>query len=192
MNLIKIGVFLMSIFSHCTYAKLPFKAFAEPYIEKSVTSSSQKIGNISSQTGDASAFSIGSRLGLESLIGLIGGIGFDYTSAIVTNAISSNSSYDLSFQSIDAFIGFKFLDVYRLSYSRSISGKSTANDGANRDVNFSSNKISFGVLLNQKAYLEISRAEKYSELASTNVSVASRADLYDTYSIGVTYPIELY
>lgn len=192
MNLIRIFIFIISFFSFCSYAELPFKAFAEPYIEKSVTSSSQKIGNINSQTGDASAFSIGSRLGLESLIGLIGGIGFDYTSAIVTNSIPSNSSYDLSFQSIDAFVGLKFLDVYRLSYSRSISGKSSANDGANRDVKFSSNKISLGILLNQKAYLEISRAEKYSELGSTNSSVASRADLYDTYSIGLTYPIELF
>lgn len=179
-------------FSVNAFAELPFKVFAEPYLEKSVSSKSQKIGNIESQYGDSSTFSLGSRLGIESMLGIIGGVGFDYTSAIVSNSNRSNSSYDLSFQSVDAFLGIKFLDIFKVTYARSISGKESAADGANRDVRFSSNKISLGVLLNKKAYLEISRSEKYSELATSNASVANRADLYDTYSIGLSYPIELF
>lgn len=48
-----------------------------------------------------------------------------------------------------------------------------------------------GILLNKKCYLEISRMEKSSELRSINSSVAQRADLFDTYSIGLAFPVEL-
>lgn len=40
-------------------------------------------------------------------------------------------------------------------------------------------------------YIEISRMEKYSELKSINSAVAKQADLIDTYSIGLAFPVEL-
>ena len=123
--------------------------------------------------------------------GVIVGVGFDYTSAITSGQSTAMSNYDLSFQTIDAFIGFKFLDIFRISYAHSLSGKVSASDGVNRDV-VHSFKLSLGILLNQKAYLEVSRVEKNSELVNNNPSDFQNVSLYNTYSITLAYPIELF
>jgi hypothetical protein len=174
------------------FAEFSIKGFAEPYMEKSLSSKAQKTGNIASELGSASTFSLGSRVGIESY-NVIGGLGFDYTSSTVANDITTRLGYELSYQSLDLFVGYKFLDIFKVTYSRALSGRGSANDGTNREVKFSSNRIAFGVLLNKKAYVELSRSERDAEQVNNALTgYHNRAEVYDTYSLGLSFPIELY
>lgn len=169
----------------------------EPYLDKTVRAEVQRIGGTAeSKFGSVQGHAYGARLG-GAWYGV--GLGLDVNRTSVVGKIDQDpyTSLATDFDNLNAYLSYTYSDLVRVMYWTSLQGKSSSSDDVVRKTTTGlsdSYGISVGVLLNKKVFLNVSyiNIDTAIEESKANDTRAHSVDLYDTYMVGVSFPISVF
>lgn len=187
---------LVLIIGSYSFAAESLNLVFEPYLDKTVKAEVQRIGGTESKYGDVQGHAYGARLG-GAWYGV--GLGLDVNRTSVVGKIDQDpyTSLTTDFDNLNAYLSYTYNDLVRLMYWTSLQGKSSSSDNVVRKTTTGltdSYGISAGFFLNKKVFINVSYIEITTEIENNmiNDTRAHRADLYDTYMIGVSFPISVF